>query len=241
MIEKEPITVILSDKGWVRAMKGHQDDLSKLEFKQGDGLKRAIKASTTDKLLVFATNGKFFTLEASQLPGGRGHGEPVRLMVDLEENHDFVDIFVHEPGRKLVVASSGGYGFIVPEDEVVASTRKGKQVLNVTEPEEAKVCVPADGDVVATMGENRKMLVFALDEMNEMARGKGVILQRFKDGALADVRVFRKSEGLTWLDSAGRTFTLSWSELKEWVGERAQAGRMAPKGFPRSNKFGPAF
>ncbi len=241
LIEKEPITVLLSDKGWVRAMKGHHDDLSKVEFKQGDGLKRAIKASTTDKLLVFATNGKFYTLEANQLPGGRGHGEPLRLMVDLEENHDFVDMFVHEPGRKLVVASSGGYGFVVPEDEVIASTRKGKQVLNITEPEEAKVCVPVDGDCVATMGENRKMLVFGLDEMNEMNRGKGVILQRFKDGALADVRIFRKAEGLTWLDSAGRTYTLSWSELKEWVGERAQAGRMAPKGFPRSNKFGPAF
>ncbi len=241
MIEKEPITVLLSDKGWLRAMKGHQDDLSKIEFKQGDGLKRAIKASTTDKLIVFATNGKFYTLEASQLPGGRGHGEPLRLMVDLEENHDFVEMFVHEPGRKLVVASSGGYGFIVPEDEVIASTRKGKQVINITEPEEAKVCVPVEGDHVATMGENRKMLVFGLDEMNEMVRGKGVILQRFKDGALADVRVFRKSEGLTWLDSAGRTYTLTWSELKEWVGERAQAGRLAPKGFPRSNKFGPAF
>ncbi|MEQ1710069.1 MAG: DNA topoisomerase IV subunit A [Hyphomicrobium sp.] len=241
MIEKEPITVLLSDKGWLRAMKGHQDDLSKLEFKQGDGLKRAIKASTTDKLIVFASNGKFYTLEASQLPGGRGHGEPLRLMVDLEENHDFVEMFVHEPGRKLVVASSGGYGFIVPEDEVIASTRKGKQVINITEPEEAKVCVPVEGDYVATMGENRKMLVFGLDEMNEMVRGKGVILQRFKDGALADVRVFRKADGLTWLDSAGRTYTLTWSELKEWVGDRAQAGRLAPKGFPRSNKFGPAF
>jgi topoisomerase-4 subunit A len=241
LIEKEPVTVILSEKGWIRALKGHQDDLSKLEFKQGDGLKRAIKASTTEKLIVFATNGKFFTLEASQLPGGRGHGEPVRLMVDLEENHDFVEIFVHDPARKLIVASSGGYGFIVAEEEVVASTRKGKQILNVSEPEEAKVCVPVEGDHVATMGDNRKMLVFKLEELNEMARGKGVIVQRFKDGALSDVRVFKKGDGLTWLDAAGRTFTLSWSELKDWVGERAQAGRLAPKGFPRSNKFGPAF
>jgi topoisomerase-4 subunit A len=241
MIEKEPITVILSDKGWVRAMKGHLDDTSKLEFKQGDGLKRAVRAMTTDKLLVFATNGKVFTVEASQLPGGRGHGEPLRLMVDLEENHDFVDVFVHEPGRKLVVAATSGHGFVVPEDEVVAATRKGKQVLNISEPDEARVCVPAEGDMIACVGENRKMLVFPLDDVNEMTRGKGIILQRYGDGALSDLRVFKKSEGLTWLDSAGRTFTLSWQELKDWAGQRAQSGRMAPKGFPRSNKFGPAF
>lgn len=241
MIEKEPITVILSEKGWIRALKGHQDDLSKLDFKQGDGLKRALKASTTDKILVFATNGRFFTLEANQLPGGRGHGEPVRLMVDLEETADFVEIFVHEPGRKLLVGATSGHGFIVPEDEVVASTRKGKQILNVDLPAEARVCVPVDGDHVATVGDNRKMLVFKLDEVNEMTRGKGVILQRFKDGGLSDARVFRKSEGLTWLDSAGRTFTLPWSDLKEWVGERSQSGRLAPKGFPRANRFGPSF
>ncbi|MGQ0673002.1 MAG: DNA topoisomerase IV subunit A [Hyphomicrobium sp.] len=241
LVEKEPITVVLSDKGWIRALKGHQDDLAKLDFKQGDALKRAVKAWTTDKLILLATNGKFFTLEASQLPGGRGHGEPVRLMVDLEENHDFLEIFAHDAARKLLVASTGGYGFIVPEEEVVASTRKGKQVLNVAEPEEARVCVPVDGDHVATIGDNRKMLVFRLDEVNEMTRGKGVILQRFKDGGLIDARVFHKKNGLTWLDSAGREFTLAWSDLKDWVGERAQAGRMAPKGFPRSNKFGPAF
>ncbi|MEZ5900534.1 MAG: DNA topoisomerase IV subunit A [Hyphomicrobium sp.] len=241
LVEKEPITVILSEKGWIRALKGHQDDISKLDFKQGDELKTALQAYTTDKLILFATNGRFFTLEAGQLPGGRGHGEPVRLMVDLEENHDFIEIFAHDPSRKLLVASSGGYGFIVPEEEVVASTRKGKQILNVSEPEEAAVCVPVEGDCIATIGENRKMLVFKLDEVNEMSRGKGVILQRFKDGALSDVRCFKKSDGLTWLDSAGREFSLSWSELKEWVGERAQAGRMAPKGFPRSNKFGSAF
>ncbi len=241
LIEKEPITIILSEKGWIRALKGHQDDLSKLDFKQGDGLKRAVKASTTDKVILFATNGKFFTLEASQLPGGRGHGEPVRLMVDLEENNDFVEIMVHEPGRKLVVAATSGHGFVVPEDEVIASTRKGKQVLNVEAPIEACVCVPAFGDHVATIGENRKMLVFPLADVNEMTRGKGVFLQRFKDGNLSDVRVFKKADGLTWLDSASRTFTLSWGDLTEWVGERAQAGKLAPKGFPRSNKFGPAF
>lgn len=241
MIEKEPITVILSEKGWIRAMRGHLEDLAKLDFKQGDSLKRAVKASTTDKLLVFGTNGRFFTIEGSQLPGGRGHGEPLRLMVDMEENHDFVDMFVYEPGRKLLVATTGGYGFIVPEDEVVASTRKGKQVLNVSEPEEAKICVPVDGDHVACVSDSRKLIIFPLDEVNEMTRGKGVILQRSKDGGLADVRVFAKKEGLTWLDSAGRTFTLTWSDLKEWVGQRSQSGRVVPKGFPRSNKFGPSF
>ncbi len=241
MIEKEPITVILSDKGWIRAMKGHMDDLAKLEFKQGDGLKRAVKAQTTDKLLLLASNGKVFTLTGDQLPGGRGHGEPVRLMVDLEENHDFVEIFVHEPGRKLIVAATSGHGFIVPEDEMVAMTRKGKQVLNVDEPAEACACVPAEGDMVAAIGENRKMLVFPLEEVNEMGRGKGVILQRYKDGGLSDLRVFRKAEGLTWLDPAGRTFTLPMSELRDWLGQRAQAGRLAPRGFPKSNKFGPAF
>ena len=241
LTEKEPITVILSEKGWIRAMKGHQDDLSKLDFKQGDALKRAVKAMTTDKLILFATNGKFFTLEAGQLPGGRGHGEPVRLMVDLEENHDFVELFVYDATRKLLVASSGGYGFVVAEEEVIASTRKGKQVLNVAEDEEAAVVVPVDGDMVATIGENRKLLVFKLEDVNEMTRGKGTILQRFKDGGLSDVRVFWKKEGLSWLDSAGRTYTLPWADLKEWAGERSQAGHMAPKGFPRSNKFGPVF
>ena len=226
MIEKEPITVILSDKGWIRALKGHMDDLSKLEFKQGDGLKRAVKAQTTDKLLLLASNGKVFTLAADQLPGGRGHGEPVRLMVDLEENHDFVEIFVHEPGRKLLVAATSGHGFIVPEDDVVAMTRKGKQVMNVDEPAEACVCMPAEGDMVATIGENRKMLDLPADEVPEMSRGKGVRLQRFKDGGLADVRVFKKADGLTWLDPAGRTFTLPLARA-EGLGRRARPGRTA--------------
>jgi topoisomerase IV subunit A len=241
MIEKEPITVILSEKGWIRAMKGHLDDISKLEFKQGDALKRAVKASTTDRLLLLASNGKVFTLAADQLPGGRGHGEPVRLMVDLEENHDFVEIWMHEPGRKLLVGATSGHGFIVPEDEMVAMTRKGKQVMNVDPPAEACVVVPADGDLVASIGENRKMLIFPLEEVNEMTRGKGVILQRYKDGALSDLRVFKKADGLSWLDPAGRTFSLPMAELRDWLGLRAQSGRLAPKGFPRSNKFGPAF
>jgi len=241
LIEKEPVTVILSEKGWIRAMKGHQEDLSKLDFKQGDGLKRALHAFTTDKILLLGSNGKFYTLEANALPGGRGHGEPVRLMVDIEQNHDFVEAFVHRPGRKLIVGSTAGYGFVVPEDEVIASTRKGKQVLNVSEPDEARCCVPADGDHVAVVGENRKMLVFPIAELNEMTRGKGVILMRMKDGALSDIRSFAKTDGLTWTDPAGRTFTLGWRDLAEWIGARASAGRTVPRGFPKSNRFGPAF
>ena len=162
-------------------------------------------------------------------------------MVDLEENHDFVELFVHQPGRKLLVASTAGHGFIVPEDEVVATTRKGKQVLNVTEPEEACSCVPVEGDQVATIGENRKMLVFKLDEVNEMTRGKGVILQRFKDGGLADVRVFKKADGLSWLDRAGRTFTLPWRGVAQTGSACAPVRPPGAQGFPRSNKFGPAF
>src|SRR5262245_41235455 len=241
MIEKEPITVILSEKGWIRALKGHIEDTSKLEFKQGDALKRAVQASTTDKLLLLASNGRVYTLHGDQLPGGRGHGEPVRLMVDLEEKHDFVEIWVHEPGRKLIVAATSGHGFVVPEDEMVAMTRKGKQVLNVDQPAEACCVVPAEGDMVAAIGENRKMLVFPLEEVNEMTRGKGVILQRYKDGSLSDLRVFKKAEGLSWLDAAGRTFTLPTAELRDWLGQRGQSGRLARKGFPRSNKFGWAF
>ena len=241
MIEREPITVILSAKGWVRALKGHQDDLSKVEFKQGDKLKYVLRAHTTDRILAFATNGKFFTLTGDQLPGGRGHGEPMRLMVDLEENHDIAEIFVHKPGRKLLVASTAGYGFVVPEDEVTASTRKGRQVLNVSEPDEARRCVPVDGNMVAVVGENRKLIVFGLDEVNEMTRGKGVILQRLKGTSLSDVKVFDAGAGLTWLDGAGRTYTMALQDLEEWHGVRAQAGKVAPRGFPRSNRFGPAF
>ncbi|MGE0613486.1 MAG: DNA gyrase C-terminal beta-propeller domain-containing protein, partial [Hyphomicrobiales bacterium] len=239
MIEKEPITVVLSDKGWIRAMKGHVDDTGGLQFKEGDRLKRAVKAQTTDTLVLLATNGRFYSLGADKLPGGRGHGDPVRLMIDLEEKGDIVEVFVHQPGRKLVVASSGGYGFIVPEDEVVAMTRKGKQVLNVGASDEAAACVPVDGDMIAAIGENRKMICFPLAELPEMSRGRGVRLQRYKDGGLSDVRVYRKKEGLTWLDSAGRNFT--FSELRDWIGSRAQAGRLAPKGFPKTNSFGPRF
>jgi topoisomerase-4 subunit A len=239
MIEKEPVTVILSEKGWIRAMRGHQAELDGLAFKEGDRLKRAVLAQTTDTLLLFATNGRFYTLSPDKLPSGRGHGEPFRLMIDIEETADAVELFVRQEGRKLLVASTSGHGFIVPEDEVVAQTRKGKQVLNVAAPDEAQVCAPVEGDSVAVIGENRKLLLFPLKELPEMPRGKGVRLQRYKDGGLADAKTFSKKEGLIYLDAAGRSFTLT--ELRDWWGDRAQAGRLPPKGFPKRNSFGSKF
>jgi topoisomerase-4 subunit A len=239
MIEKEPVTIVLSEKGWIRAIKGHLTDTDSLAFKEGDRLKRAAKAKTTDMLLLFATNGRFYALSADKLPGGRGHGEPFRLMIDIEEAADAVELFVHEPGRKLLVAATSGHGFIVAEDEVLAMTRKGKQVLNVTAGAEAVVCAPVDGDSVAVIGENRKLLLFPLKELPEMSRGKGVRLQRYKDGGLADAKVFNKKDGLSYIDAAGRSFTMT--ELRDWWGQRAQAGRLPPKGFPKSNSFGPRF
>lgn len=239
MIEKEPITVVCSQKGWIRAMKGHLAGTSGLSFKEGDNLRFAFHAETTDKLVLFASNGRFYTIGADRLPGGRGHGEPVRLMIDLGQSEDIVELFVHSSGRKLLVAAADGRGFVVPENEVVANTRKGKQVLNVSTPGEAVVCTPAAGDMVAVVGENRKLLIFPLSEMNEMNRGRGVRLQRYRDGGLSDVKVFTLKEGLSWLDSSDRTWTVT--ELRDWQGQRAQAGRLPPKGFPRSNRFGRPF
>jgi topoisomerase IV subunit A len=241
MIEKEPVTIVLSGKGWIRALRGHQTEPDSLAFKEGDRLKRAVQAQTTDTLLLFGTNGRFYTLAADKLPGGRGHGEPFRLMIDIEEAADAVELFVHEPGRKLLVAGTSGHGFIVAEDEVLAMTRKGKQVLNVPSGEEAAVCVPVVGDSVAAIGDNRKLLLFPLNELPEMPRGKGVRLQRYKDGGLADAKLFGKKDGLTYIDAAKRSFTLTATELRDWWGQRAQAGRLPPKGFPKSGKFGPRF
>ncbi|MBK8458207.1 MAG: DNA topoisomerase IV subunit A [Phyllobacteriaceae bacterium] len=238
MIEKEPVTVIVSEKGWLRAMKGHGLDLSALAFKDGDRLKVAFPAQTTDKLIIFTTGGKFYTLGADKLPGGRGHGEPVRLMVDMEADQDIVAVFVHDPERRLLLCSWQGNGFVVAEAEVVANTRKGKQVMTVKAPDEAKLCVAVSGDHVAIIGENRKLLAFPLADVPEMARGKGVRLQKYKDGGVLDLKTFALDEGLSWLDSAGRTFVKPKAELAEWLGARASAGRMAPKGFPRTGKFG---
>ena len=238
MVEREPVTVVLSEKGWVRAMRGHMQDLGQLTFKEGDRLKRAFHATTMDKVMVLSTGGKVFTLDAAKLPGGRGHGEPVRLMLDMDKDQDVVAIFPYDPERKLVVASTAGYGFRVAESELLANTRKGKQVLNVSGGDEAKICVAAEGDLIAVVGSNRKMIIFPLEQLPEMTRGKGVRLQRFKDGGLSDARVFSKAAGLSWTDSAGRVHTRPAAELKDWMGERAQAGRLSPQGFPKTNRFG---
>jgi len=237
MVEKEPVTVVVSEKGWLRAMRGHMSDYSALTFKEGDSLKLAFHAQTTDKILVFTTGGKFYTIGADRLPGGRGHGEPIRIIVDMENDQDIVTAFVHDPKRKLLLASHEGYGFVVPEAEVVANTRKGKQVMNVKSPDEAVRCVVVEGDYVAIVGENRKLLVFALTEIPEMVRGKGVRLQRYKDGGTLDIKVFTMASGLSWQDSAERNFVKTREELAEWIGNRAAAGRLVPKGFPRSGKF----
>ncbi|QIA24051.1 DNA topoisomerase IV subunit A [Mesorhizobium sp. AA22] len=238
MIEREPVTVVVSEKGWLRAMKGHLTDHSLLTFKEGDSLKLAFHAQTTDKVLVFTTGGKFYTIGADRLPGGRGHGEPIRIIVDMDNDQDIVTAFVHDPKRKLLLVSHDGNGFIVPEEEVVANTRKGKQVMNVKAPDEAQRCVPVAGDHLAIVGENRKMLVFPLAEIPEMGRGKGVRLQKYKDGGVLDLKTFALAGGFSWQDSADRTFVKSREELIEWIGARASAGRMVPKGFPRAGKFG---
>ncbi|MET4800432.1 DNA topoisomerase IV subunit A [Bradyrhizobium sp. LB11.1] len=238
LVEREPVTVVVSDKGWIRTMKGHVEDLSGLAFKQDDKLGFAFFAETTSKLLLFATNGKFYSIDVAKLPGGRGHGEPIRQFIDLEPEAAPVTLFVNKGGRKFLVASHEGQGFVVNEDDCVGTTKKGKQVLNVDMPNEARTVTEVIGDTVAVIGENRKMLIFPLDQVPEMARGRGVRLQKYKDGGLSDVAVFGAKAGLTWRDSAGREFSATMKELAEWQGSRADAGRLPPKGFPKSNKFG---
>ncbi|NBJ12393.1 DNA topoisomerase IV subunit A [Microvirga arsenatis] len=238
MIEREPITVIVSEKGWIRAMKGHQEDISGVQFKGDDRLKTAFFAETTSKIVVAADNGRFFTLDASKLPGGRGFGDPIRLMVDLEEGADFIAAFPYKAGTKLLVVASDGRGFTVPTDEITANTRKGKQILNLDAPARMVVCTEAEGDHVAIIGENRKLLIFPLKQVPEMTRGKGVRLQRYKDGGVSDAKVFKLKEGLTWKDTSGRTWTVAKEDLRDWMGDRTEAGRLPPKGFPKSNRFG---
>ena len=237
MVVREPITVVLSEKGWVRGLRGHVEDISGIAFKQDDKLKLAFFAETTSKFLMLGTNGRFYTLEGSKLPSGRGHGEPVRLFIDLEQDGDIVTMFPYQGGRKFIVASHQGRGFVVPEDECLGTTRKGKQVLNVKAPDEARAVALLEGEQVASIGENRKMVIFPIEQLPEMTRGSGVRLQRYKDGGLSDVKTFKGAEGLGWTDGAGRAFSLTLKELSDWRGNRADAGRLAPKGFPRSNKF----
>ena len=250
MIEKEPITVVASEKGWIRAHKGHVTDAAGLNYKEGDRGRFVLNAETTDKLLIFATNGRFYTLGCDKLPGGRGHGEPLRLMIDLAEGHDAVAMFIHAPpgeekgkdksegtGRRLVVASGTGRGFIVEENAVIAQTRNGKQVLNLGDGEEAAAAaaIGEGDDHVAVLGANRKLLILPLADLPVMTRGRGVFLQRYAKGGLADVTALKVSEGLTW--KAGQQGNRTEPDIKRWIGKRAQAGLVVPKGFSRVTRF----
>jgi topoisomerase-4 subunit A len=236
-IEKQPVTVVLSEKGWIRAMKGHVSDTSAIKFKEGDKAAFIVPCQTTDKIILFGSNGKFYTIGADKLPGGRGNGEPIRLMIDLENDHTPIGLFLHNPERKLLVASTEGYGFLVKESDVVASTKGGRKTLNVKGDAEAVRCVEVVGEKIACIGENRKILVFDVEELPEMARGKGVRLQKYKDGGLADVTTFTAEGGLAFVDSSGRTNSVAdWKILE---GKRAGAGRMAPRGFSRQGLFAP--
>ena len=233
-VEREPITVILSEKGWIRAQKGHVSLDSELRFKEGDSLFMVLHAETTDRLVLFATNGKAFTLKADTIPRGRGDGQPVRLMLDLTNEDAVVTLFVHREGVRYLVAASDGKGFLVKAEDLLAEKRTGKQVLNVDPPAEAAVCAPAEGDSIAVIGENRKLLIFPIDQVPEMTRGRGVQLQSYRDGGLADAKVFTRKEGLSWvLGERTRVET----DLRAWVGNRAGAGKAPPNGFPRSNRF----
>ncbi|MGF1639350.1 MAG: DNA topoisomerase IV subunit A [Rhodospirillales bacterium] len=236
MIEREPITVVCSEKGWIRAIRGHLSDSGEIRYKEGDRGRFVVLAETTDRLLIFATNGRCYTLGCDRLPGGRGQGEPLRLMIDLPDRHEPVVMRVHVPGRRLVVASDQGRGFVVAEDEVIAQTRNGRQVLNLGAGEEGAVCVvvAAAADSVAVIGSNRKLLLFPLAELPVMTRGRGVILQRYAKGELSDLTTFTRAEGLSWRFGAGvRTET----DLAGWWGRRGQAGQKAPRGFPLANRF----
>jgi len=238
MIEREPITVVVSKKGWIRALKGHVQDLSSLAFKGDDALDASFFAQTTTKILAFATNGKVYTLDAGKLPGGRGHGEPVRLFADIDEGETLARVLPHTAGANLLLIADDGRGFIAAQEELLSSTRKGRAALTVDPPARLKVVADAVGDHVAIIGENRKLLVFPLDEAPRMARGKGVRMQRYKDGGVADAKTFAMKDGLTWIDASGRTFTVAKAELVEWIGHRAEAGRLPPRGFPKNNRFG---
>jgi topoisomerase-4 subunit A len=234
LIEKEPITVILSDKGWIRAQKGHLPPETEYRFKEGDALKLVLHAETTDRIVLFASNGKAYTLRAETLPRGRGDGQPVRLLVELTTEDDIVDCHVHRDGAQFLVAARDGRGFVVKAEDLLAEKRTGKQVLNLEPGGRAALCVPAEGDLVAVIGDNRKLLVFPLEQVPVLARGRGVLLQAYRDGGLADAKVFRGAEGLSWW--LGDRVRVE-QDVAPWRGQRAGAGRLPPNGFPRSNRF----
>ena len=237
MIVREPITVILSDRGWIRAAKGRVDDPSELKFKEGDKLAFLVPAETTDKLLVFASDGRFFTLACDKLPSARGHGEPLRLMIDLDDRVGIVDVFVHKPGAKRVLASKEGYGFILPEEEAIAFRRAGKQVLNPGPKGALASLLLGAADQLAVIGDNGKILIFPTAELPEMPRGKGVKLQSYREGGLRDASAFAEADGAGWIDTAGRSH--GWADWREWIGKRAGAGKLAPRGFPAGKRFRP--
>ncbi|HWG78650.1 MAG TPA: DNA topoisomerase IV subunit A, partial [Stellaceae bacterium] len=234
LVEREPVTVLCSAKGWIRAVKGHNVPLADMKYKEGDEERFVVQASTTDKLMVFATDGRFYTVSVDKLPGGRGHGEPLRLMIDLDNEHDVAAILPYVAGSKLLLAASDGRGFVVPADEALSQTRNGKVVLTPGDGAKAIVCTPAEGDSVAVIGDNRKLLIFPLAEVPEMTKGRGVILQRYHDGELSDAKVFTKADGLTWKQGENRTRTET--DLRGWIGERGSSGRVV-QGFPKNNKF----
>ncbi|MBT7666510.1 MAG: DNA topoisomerase IV subunit A, partial [Rhodospirillaceae bacterium] len=235
MVEKEPVTIVCSDKGWLRALRGHVEEGHDVKYKDGDKGRYWLHAQSTDKLVLFATNGRFYTLACDKLPGGRGNGEPVRLLLDLANDQEIVDLMVHDPERKLLVAATDGRGFVVEEKATVAQTRSGRQVLNVSGDVEAAVCAPVQGDHLAVVGDNHKLIIFPIEELPEMTRGRGVVLQKYRDGGLADAKTMNLADGLTWKQAGGRTRTET--DLEMWLGKRSQAGRLAPKGFPKNNRF----
>ncbi|MEM8551676.1 MAG: DNA topoisomerase IV subunit A [Pseudomonadota bacterium] len=239
MIEREPVTVVLSQKGWIRALKGHVKDLSNQTFRQEDGLGQAIHAETTDKLLILASDGRVYTLGADKLPGGRGHGEPLRVILELEGGVEIAKLFLFAPDTQWLFATKAGRGFLVAADDLIATTRRGRQVMSPADGDTAAFAVPADGDRVAVIGENRKLLIFPIEQVPTLSKGRGVRLQRHKDGGLSDVMIFTAADGLSWTDSGGRRHVRTMDQVADYAGERATAGRMAPQGFPKSNKFAP--
>ena len=238
MIEREPVTVVLSAKGWIRALRGHVKELDGLTFRQDDALGQALHAETTDKLLVLATDGRVYTLGVDKLPGGRGNGEPLRLLLELDGGVEVATVFLFAPESQWLLATRVGRGFIVNAEDLIATTKRGRQVMSPAEGDAAAFAVRARGDFVAAVGENRKLLLFPVEQVPTLAKGRGVRLQKYKDGGLSDITTFQAEEGLAWIDTSGRRHIRTMEQLAEYRGERATAGRMAPQGFPKSNRFG---
>ena len=234
-VESEPITILFSEKGWIRALKGYRDDLEDIKYKEGDAERLVLKAKTTDKLLMFTSSGKFFTIGCDKIQTGKGFGEPITVLVDLSRQEEISTLFIYKPATKILIAASSGKGFVVPADDVVAQTKNGKQILNLKEGEKAIKACEVVGDHIASVGDNRKVLIFPINALPEMKRGSGITIQKFKDGGLSDVTTFKKEEGLSWKQGKDRTRTET--DIANWLGDRGTSGRMAPQGFPRDNKF----